>query len=212
MPNNIWGNVLGGQIGNAVNDGINFQINPPLYVPQPPEYEVNQPPWDNAPQEQAQAGQGYNPVDQVQVNPAWVANYVKELDGMYRATKKKPGETTAARSVSQLSDEYLALTNQIKGLGESIHRESEELASALESLSKITEVVRDIGIVVRNRISTLQTVANQLEKWRQSLLLPDSLRSVIKQAADHSAPAQAVPPAGVAIQEVAPGLWQQGPG
>lgn len=206
MPNNVWGNgpVLGGLAGNAVNNGLQFDYDPPHYVPQPPEYQVNQPPWDHDPA----AGQA-----QVQVNPAWIANYAKELDGMYKVKKKLySGEPTEARSVSQLSDEYLTLTNQIKGLGESIHRESEELASALESLAKITEVVRDIGIVVRNRISTLQTVANQLEKWRQNLPLPDSLRSEIALAGGRSAPEQVAPIAAAGAQAIAPGLWQQGPG
>lgn len=192
MPNNLWGAILGGQPAGEIQFDEYAGVNGLQQQPQGAANFAVQGQWA---QPAAPAG--------------WIGNYEKELE-MY--SKKKPRETTEARSASQLSDEYLNLTSQIKGLGESIHQESEELASALESLSKITEVVRDIGTVVRSRISTLQRVATQLETWRQNLPLTDSLRSEIKQSADRSAPAQVAPPAVAGAQAVAPGLWQQGPG
>lgn len=78
------------------------------------------------------------------------------------------------RSASQLSDEYQALTEQLKALTTSIHQEQEELANVLEGIAKKVEVVRDIGTLVQQRITNLLQVATQLEVMRLTLRLPDS--------------------------------------
>lgn|ERR1700741_2908010 len=115
------------------------------------------------------------------------------------------------RSASPPSDEYRALASQIAECRESYLREWGELERALAELSRLTEVVRDIGSTVQTRTATLQRVATQLETWRLAGTLQGLLDSAKEPAAGHSALAQAPQPAVVGAQQVVPGLWQQGP-
>jgi len=135
-------------------------------------------------------------------------NDVNAIANEYMKTYGQKSKTT--RSISQSSDEYRALANQITELEGSIHQELGELERVLETIATQAEVVRDIGSTVQSHISILRTVAIRLETWRSKMLPPDSLGSVTTQAAGLAVPEPAHPPAGVAAQQVAPGLWQQG--
>lgn len=134
---------------------------------------------------------------------------MKKSKGLY--TKMFVDETRGARSASQLSDEYQDLAKQAIGLKASIHQESVELANVLEVIAKQVEVVQDIGSTVRDRITSLQKVASQLETWRLSLRQPDQVEPVPSPPEGHSPPSEVHQPVEAGLAQVAPGLWQLGP-
>lgn len=138
--------------------------------------------------------------------------YIKEQNEAMKTTKKYASGLSSGRSASLSSDEYQALTLQIKECQASCHQEQEELERAIGDIARLVEVVQDIGSQVRRRITNLQTAATQLEMWRQTLPQPSSPDSETKPVASHSPPAPTPPIAGAGLKQVAPGLWQQGQG
>lgn len=187
MPNWNYGNIFGNQ--------------EPLPAEAPPGgfYQVDQQgDWGNA--------------QQVHINPEDLNAYIKEQNEAMKVSKKYATGLSSGRSVSLSSDEYQALTLQIKECQGSCRQEQEELERAITDISRLVEVVQDIGSQVRRRITSLQTVATQLEMWRQTLPQPSSPDSETKPVASHSPPAPTPPIAGAGLKQVAPGLWQQGQG
>lgn len=136
---------------------------------------------------------------------------MKKAKGYTRLDQLLMGDAArGVRSASQLSDEYLDLARQATELKESIHRESVELANVLEVIAKQVEVVQDIGSTVRDRITSLQKVASQLETWRLSLRQPGQVEPVPSPLEGHSPPSEAHQPVEAGLAQVAPGLWQLG--
>lgn len=108
-----------------------------------------------------------------------------------------------------LSPDQAFLLKQIEG---SLHRELEELDSALELISTQAEVVRETGTAIRSHISNLRKVASQLGTSPQTELQPNPLAFEQGPAEAGLVPVQAGPFAGAVAQQVVPGPWPVGQG
>lgn len=136
--------------------------------------------------------------------------HVKEDDMPYAQIKKKA--TKVDRSASQWSDEYQVLAKQLTKLEESLRREMGELASAVEGTSRLIEVVRDIGSLTQEHLTTLLRVAIQLETMRVTGHRLVSPGSEPAQAGEHQHPPVAVPIDEVEEGQFVPQPWQQDQG
>lgn len=94
-----------------------------------------------------------------QVNPAPQPSMEWDINKAFKMYYGTTGDPGASQSFGESRD----LEAKLAESKESLHREMGELANALEEISRLVEVVQDIGSQAQERITTLLQVANQLE-------------------------------------------------
>lgn len=119
---------------------------------------------------------------------------------------------TKSLGSSHKSESPQILADRLAVLAESLSLEMADLESARLSLATQAEVLAEIGSQVRDHISTLRKVSNQIEKIEGSVPQPSLYQTGLSTPVVGFAPLAAGPPGLAEAQQVAPPPWPGGQG